>query len=54
MPVNETPESQQEKKDKIKILSEQPTFNPEVVKSLMECTYYSQHKSVNTGTDFLF
>lgn len=51
MPNIETPESQQKKKYEMKMLSEQPTFNQEVMKTLIECIYYSQRKAVNTGTD---
>ncbi|RXN34461.1 Interferon-induced 44 [Labeo rohita] len=51
MPVSETLERQQEKKDKMKVLSEQATFSTEEVKPLMKCTYFSQRKAVNSGTD---
>ncbi|XP_036440032.1 uncharacterized protein LOC118817438 [Colossoma macropomum] len=51
MPVSETPESQQEKKDKMKVLSEQANFSSDEVKTLMKCTYYSQRKEINKGTD---
>ncbi len=51
MPVSETLESQQEKKDKLKVLSEQATISPEEVKTLMKCTYFSQRKAINSGTD---
>lgn len=51
MPVTETIESQQEKKSKMKMLHEQGAFSQEEVKSLMQCTYYSQRKTINTGTD---
>lgn len=51
MPVSETLESQQEKKDQMKVLSEQATFSPEEVKPLMKCTYFSQRKAINSGTD---
>lgn len=51
MPVSVRAESQQEKKDKMKVLSEQTNFSPVEVKSLMKCTYYSQRKEINTGTD---
>lgn len=51
MPVSARAESQQEKKDKMKVLSEQTNFSPVEVKSLMKCTYYSQRKEINTGTD---
>lgn len=51
MPISETLESQQEKKDKLKMLSEQATFSPEEVKTLMKDTYFSQRKAINSGTD---
>lgn len=51
MPVSETPESQQEKKDRMKALSEQTNFSPGEVDTLMKCTYYSQRKEINKGTD---
>ncbi|KAF7641227.1 hypothetical protein LDENG_00288310 [Lucifuga dentata] len=51
MPVSETPESQQNKKNRMKVLSEQTNFSPDEVKTLMKCTYYSQRKEINKGTD---
>ncbi|KAM8729082.1 uncharacterized protein AB9X84_026423 [Acanthopagrus schlegelii] len=51
MPLSETPESQQQKKDKMKALSEQTNFSPGEVETLMKCTYYSQRKEINQGTD---
>ncbi|KAJ8356915.1 hypothetical protein SKAU_G00197090 [Synaphobranchus kaupii] len=51
MPMSETTNSQQEKKLKMKVLSEQANFSPDEVKTLMKCTYYSQHKEINRGTD---
>lgn len=51
LPVSETLESQQEKKEEMKILSEQTSFNTEKVKTLMKCTYYSQRKAINKGED---
>ncbi|XP_034463231.1 uncharacterized protein LOC117774714 [Hippoglossus hippoglossus] len=51
MPVSETPKSLQEKRDKMKVLSEQTNFSPEEVETLMKCTYYSQRKVVNMGKD---
>ena len=51
MPVSETQKSVQEKRDKIKVLSEQTNFSPEEVETLMKCTYYSQHKDVNDRKD---
>ncbi|KAG9269206.1 hypothetical protein AMEX_G16209 [Astyanax mexicanus] len=50
MPVTETLESQNEKKGKMRCLWEQATFNPDEVKELMESTYYSQSKEINSGT----
>ncbi|XP_076585369.1 uncharacterized protein LOC143333240 [Chaetodon auriga] len=50
MPVTETLETQEEKKEKLKILWEQGAFSPEEVKQLMQCTYYSQRKAINSGT----
>lgn len=51
MPVSARAESQQEKKDKMKLLSKQTNFSPVEVKRLMKCTYYSQRKEINKGTD---
>ncbi|XP_035999502.1 uncharacterized protein LOC118564740 isoform X2 [Fundulus heteroclitus] len=51
LPVSETSESQQEKKEKMKILNEQTSFRPEEVKTLMKSTYYSQRKAINEGAD---
>lgn len=51
MSVSETLESQQEKKDKLKVLSEQAIISPEEVKTLMKFTYFSQRKAINSGTD---
>ncbi|KAK2885101.1 hypothetical protein Q8A73_021575 [Channa argus] len=50
MPVSETPESQQEKKENMKVLSEQNNFSPDEVRALMKCTYYSQRKDIIKGT----
>ncbi|MEQ2195926.1 hypothetical protein XENOCAPTIV_020530, partial [Xenoophorus captivus] len=49
--VSETSESQQEKQKQMKVLSEQTSFSPEEVKTLMKCTYYSQRKAINKGAD---
>ncbi|MEQ2301168.1 hypothetical protein AMECASPLE_033143 [Ameca splendens] len=51
LPVSETSESQQEKQKQMKILSEQTSFSPEEVKTLIKCTYYSQRKAINKGAD---
>lgn len=53
MPLTETTVSQQQKKLKMKFMSEQANFNPDEVKTLMKCTYYSQSKAINLGTDLL-
>lgn len=51
MPASETTVSLQEKKLKMKVLSEQANFNPDEVKTLMKTTYYSQRKAINKGTN---
>lgn len=51
LPLAETPESQQEKKEILKMMSEQADVNPEEVKCLMKLTFYTQRKQVNQGTD---
>lgn len=50
MPITETQESQNEKREKMRNLWEQGTFNPDEVKELVESTYYSQRKAINGGT----
>ncbi|KAF7707226.1 hypothetical protein HF521_018444, partial [Silurus meridionalis] len=49
MPLGETPESQQEKKENLKMMSQHPTVNLQEVKHLMKLTFYTQHKQVNQG-----
>ena len=51
LPVSETAETQQKKKDEMKMLSEQLNPSPDEVRSLMKSTYYSQRKEINKGTD---
>lgn len=51
MPLSETAESQQLKKEKMKNLLQTTDWNEEVVKILMRSTYYSQRKDINKGTD---
>lgn len=51
LPVTETTETQQKKKDEMKMLSEQLNPSPDEVRSLMKSTYYSQRKEINKGTD---
>ena len=45
LPLGETPESQKEKREKMK----RPDVNSEELKSLMKNTFYSQRKEVNQG-----
>lgn len=49
LPLGETPESQQEKKEKLKMISQQTDANLEEVKHLMKLTFYTQRKQVNQG-----
>ncbi len=49
LPLGETPESQQEHEEKLKIMSQQPDVNPDEVKRLMKLTFYTQRKKVNQG-----
>lgn len=51
LPVSETAETQQKKKDEMKMLSGQLNPSPDEVRSLTKSTYYSQRKEINTGTD---
>ncbi|XP_013856624.1 uncharacterized protein LOC106512581 [Austrofundulus limnaeus] len=51
LPFGETPESQEDKKEKLKKLSQMKDPNPEEVKQLMEKTFYTQRKDVNQGKD---
>lgn len=51
LPVSETAETQQKKKDEMKMLSEQLNPSHDEVRSLMKSTYYSQRKEINKGTD---
>ncbi|XP_051734366.1 uncharacterized protein LOC127504056 isoform X2 [Ctenopharyngodon idella] len=49
LPLGETPESQREKKEKLKRMSQQTDTNLEEVKRLMKLTFYTQRKQVNQG-----
>lgn len=49
--VSETAETQQQKKDEMKVLSGQLNPSPDKVRGFMKSTYYSQRKEINTGTD---
>lgn len=51
LPLSETVESQQEKKEKMKKMFEEMTFyNTEDVKKLVQSTYNTQRKDINKGT----
>ncbi|KAF3851553.1 hypothetical protein F7725_013325 [Dissostichus mawsoni] len=49
LPLGETEESQQEKKEKLRVMSKQTDANPEEVKLLVKSTFYTQRKQVNQG-----
>ncbi|KAL2097021.1 hypothetical protein ACEWY4_006228 [Coilia grayii] len=49
LPLEETSETQQEKKEKLKVMAHKPDANPQEVKDLMKATYYTQRKQVNLG-----
>ncbi|CAI5670285.1 unnamed protein product [Oreochromis niloticus] len=49
LPLEETPESQQQKMEKLKVMFQQADANPDEVKSLMKSTYYTQRQHVNQG-----
>lgn len=54
LPLGETPESQQEKKEKLKRMSQQTNANSQDVKLLMRATFYTQRKQVNQGKNINF
>lgn len=47
LPLGETTESQQLKKEKLKMMFQKTDTNPEEVKNLMKLTFYTQRKQVN-------
>ena len=49
LPLGETVESQQEKQEKLRRMSQQINVNPEEIKQLMKSTFYTQRKEVNQG-----
>lgn len=51
MPLSETAESQQLKKEKMKNLLQTTEWDEEEMKALMRSTFYSQRKDINKGTD---
>ncbi|XP_066528543.1 uncharacterized protein [Hoplias malabaricus] len=54
LPLGETPESQEEKKEKLKMMSQQTEVNPEEVKLIMKVTFYTQRKQINQGKDIKY
>ncbi|KAI4879969.1 hypothetical protein NFI96_025844 [Prochilodus magdalenae] len=56
LPLGETAESQQEKKEKLKMMSQQTDAeeNPEEVKLLKKLTFYTQRKQVNQEKDIIY
>lgn len=49
LPLGETPESQEEKQEKLRRMSQQTNANPEEIKQLMKLTFYTQHKQLTRG-----
>ncbi|CAL9688657.1 unnamed protein product [Knipowitschia caucasica] len=49
LPLGETPESQQEKKQKLKSMSQHSDGDSEEVRQLMKSTFYTQRKDINQG-----
>lgn len=54
LPLGETPESQQEKQEKLRRMSQQTNANPEEIKQLMKSTFYTQRKEVNQGKNIKY
>lgn len=54
MPLGETAESQQQKKDELKKLFSQNEQSPGPLKMLMKSTFYSQRQDVNQGKDMKY
>ncbi|XP_070834130.1 uncharacterized protein [Chaetodon trifascialis] len=54
MPLGETAETQQQKKDELKNLFSQNQQSPGPLKMLMKSTFYSQRKDVNQGKDMKY
>ncbi|XP_049437718.1 uncharacterized protein LOC125892035 [Epinephelus fuscoguttatus] len=54
LPLGETPESQQEKQEKLRRMSQQTNANPEEIKQLMKSTFFTQRKQVNQGKNIKY
>ena len=54
LPRGETHESQQEKKEKMKIMSQRNDGTQEEIKLLMKLTFYTQREQVNQGENIQF
>lgn len=50
LPLSETVESQQEKKEKMNKMIEEMNYNTDDVKKIVQSTYYMQRKDINKGT----
>ncbi|XP_034088406.1 uncharacterized protein LOC117556918 [Gymnodraco acuticeps] len=50
LPLSETVESQQEKKEKMKNMFEEINYNTDDVRTLVQSTYYTQRVYINKGT----
>ncbi|KAG9278020.1 hypothetical protein AMEX_G5810 [Astyanax mexicanus] len=50
LPLSETEDSQQEKKEKMKTMFEEMNYSTDDVKELVQCTFYTQRKDINKGT----
>ncbi|XP_057183314.1 uncharacterized protein LOC130549994 [Triplophysa rosa] len=50
LPLNETEESQLDKRQQMKMISKTSTVDPEVVGTLLKATYYTQRQDINKGT----
>lgn len=53
LPLTETVESQQEKKEKMKMMCEEKDFSTDDVKKLVQSTYYTQRVDINKGTSIM-
>ncbi|KAI7810828.1 hypothetical protein IRJ41_007022 [Triplophysa rosa] len=49
LPLGETPDSQRQKKEQLKMMFQQNDTNTDEVKRLMKLTFYTQRKQVNQG-----
>uniref|UniRef100_A0A3B4CXI0 Uncharacterized protein n=1 Tax=Pygocentrus nattereri TaxID=42514 RepID=A0A3B4CXI0_PYGNA len=50
LPLSETGDSQQEKKEKLKMMFQEMNYNTDDMKKLVQSTFYTQRKDINKGT----